>query len=61
MIAVRGVAMIEERALVAIFRAIIADNRAGGWRKLKRERAAQAWGRRPALGGPGSAGPARSS
>jgi hypothetical protein len=28
---------INERALTAIFRAIIANNRAGGWRKLKRE------------------------
>jgi hypothetical protein len=27
-------------ALVAIFRQLIADNRAGGWRKLKRERLA---------------------
>src|SRR3954447_22803057 len=28
---------INERALVAMFRQIIADNRAGGWRKLKRD------------------------
>jgi hypothetical protein len=27
---------INERALVALFRAIIANNRAGGWRKLQR-------------------------
>ena len=27
---------VNERALVALFRAIIANNRAGGWRKLKR-------------------------
>jgi hypothetical protein len=31
---------INERALVNLFRAIIANNRAGGWRKLKREGAA---------------------
>ena len=29
---------INERALVALFRQIIANNRAGGWRKLKREK-----------------------
>lgn len=29
---------INERALVAIFRAIVANNRAGGWRKLKAAR-----------------------
>jgi hypothetical protein len=29
---------INERALKAIFQAIIANNRAGGWRKLKRDR-----------------------
>jgi hypothetical protein len=29
---------INERALLAIFRAIIANNRAGGWRKLKASR-----------------------
>ena len=28
---------INERALLAMFRAIVANNRAGGWRKLKRE------------------------
>jgi hypothetical protein len=28
---------INERALLAMFRQIIANNRAGGWRKLKRE------------------------
>ena len=28
---------INERALLAMFRAIIANNRAGGWRKLKRD------------------------
>ncbi len=28
---------INDRALLAMFRAIIANNRAGGWRKLKRE------------------------
>jgi hypothetical protein len=28
---------INERALLAMFRAIIATNRAGGWRKLKRD------------------------
>ena len=28
---------VNERALVALFRQIIANNRAGGWRKLKRE------------------------
>jgi hypothetical protein len=31
---------INERALLAMFRQIIANNRAGGWRKLKREGAA---------------------
>ena len=40
LIAIKDVASINERALVAIFRAVIADNRAGGWRKLKRDRAA---------------------
>jgi hypothetical protein len=29
---------VNERALLAMFRQIIANNRAGGWRKLKRER-----------------------
>ena len=28
---------INDRALLAMFRAIVANNRAGGWRKLKRE------------------------
>ena len=37
MIAVRKDEKINERALVAMFRQIIANNRAGGWRKLKRE------------------------
>lgn len=37
MIAVRRDEKINERALVAMFRQIIANNRAGGWRKLKRE------------------------
>jgi hypothetical protein len=36
MIALRRGETINARALTAIFRAIIADNRAGGWRKLKR-------------------------
>lgn len=35
MIAIRRGEAINEAALTAIFRAIIADNRAGGWRKLK--------------------------
>ena len=38
MIAIREGETINARALTAIFRAIIADNRAGGWRKLKRDR-----------------------
>jgi hypothetical protein len=37
MIAIRRGEPIDARALTAIFRAIIADNRAGGWRKLKRD------------------------
>ena len=37
MIAVRRDETINERALVTMFRQIIANNRAGGWRKLKRE------------------------
>ena len=37
MIAIREGEPINTTALTAIFRAIIADNRAGGWRKLKRE------------------------
>ena len=36
MIAIRRGEPINASALTAIFRAIIADNRAGGWRKLKR-------------------------
>jgi hypothetical protein len=36
MIAIPKGKPINRRALTAIFRAIIADNRAGGWRKLKR-------------------------
>jgi len=36
MIAIRQGEAINAQALTAIFRAIIADNRAGGWRKLKR-------------------------
>jgi len=39
MIAIHENEPINRPALTAIFRAIIADNRAGGWRKLKRERA----------------------
>ena len=35
MIAIKKDEPINRRALLAIFRAIIADNRAGGWRKLK--------------------------
>lgn len=38
MIAVRKDEKINERALVRMFRQIIANNRAGGWRKLKRDR-----------------------
>ena len=38
MIAIRLHETINARALTAIFKAIIADNRAGGWRKLKRAR-----------------------
>ena len=36
MIAIREGEPINERAMVELFRAIIADNRAGGWRKLKK-------------------------
>ena len=36
-IAYREGETINERALLALFRAIIANNRAGGWRKLKRD------------------------
>ena len=37
MIAIRKDERINERALLTMFRQIIANNRAGGWRKLKRE------------------------
>ena len=36
MIAIRRADPINERAMVELFRAIIANNRAGGWRKLKK-------------------------
>jgi hypothetical protein len=36
-VAVREDEVINSRALLAMFRCIIDDNRAGGWRKLKRE------------------------
>jgi hypothetical protein len=36
MIAIKQGEPINERAMVELFRAIIADNRAGGWRKLKK-------------------------
>ena len=36
MIAIRQGEPIKERAMVELFRAIIANNRAGGWRKLKK-------------------------
>ena len=39
MIAIHENEPINEPALIALFRAIIADNRAGGWRKLKQDRA----------------------
>lgn len=39
-ISIHDVDAINERALVALFRAIIADNRAGGWRRIKARRAA---------------------
>ncbi len=42
MIAIRENEPINEPAMIAIFRAIIADNRAGGWRKLKRDRGPKA-------------------
>jgi hypothetical protein len=35
MIQIRQGEPINERAMVELFRAIIANNRAGGWRKLK--------------------------
>jgi hypothetical protein len=37
-ISIYDVAAINDRAVVAYLRHVIADNRAGGWRKLKRER-----------------------
>jgi hypothetical protein len=42
MIAIREGEPINGSALLAIFRAIIADNRAGGWRTLKRDRGSTA-------------------
>ena len=39
MIAIRKDEPINRRAITALFRAIIADNRAGGWRALKRQAA----------------------
>jgi hypothetical protein len=36
-VAIREGETINARALTAMFRQIIANNRAGGWRKLKRE------------------------
>ena len=38
MIAIHKDERVNERALLTMFRQIIANNRAGGWRKLKRER-----------------------
>jgi len=37
-VAIRQGGNVNAEALTAMFRQIIADNRAGGWRKLKRER-----------------------
>ena len=37
-VAIRDVAAINERALLAMLRTIIANNRAGGWRRLKAQR-----------------------
>jgi hypothetical protein len=37
-VAIREGETINSRALSAMLERIIADNRAGGWRKLKRER-----------------------
>ena len=37
-ISIRDAATINEPAMVALFRAIISNNRAGGWRQLKRDR-----------------------
>jgi hypothetical protein len=39
MIAIREGEPVNERAMVELFRRIIANNRAGGWRKLKRDAA----------------------
>jgi hypothetical protein len=36
-ISIKDASTINERAMVAMFRQIVANNRAGGWRKLKRE------------------------
>ena len=38
MIAIREGEPINDRAMIELFRSIIADNRAGGWRKLKQAR-----------------------
>jgi len=38
-VAIRAGEKVNEKALVAMFRQIIANNRAGGWRKLKAARA----------------------
>jgi hypothetical protein len=38
MIAIHENEPINRPAMLALFRAIIADNRAGGWRKLKKGR-----------------------
>jgi len=43
-VAVREDETINATALTAMFRQIIANNRAGGWRKLKREAASGAGG-----------------
>src|SRR5262245_45438956 len=37
-VAIRRGEAINERALTALFRAVIANNRAGGWRKIERAR-----------------------
>jgi hypothetical protein len=36
-VAIRAGEKVNEKALVAMFRQIIANNRAGGWRKLKHD------------------------
>jgi len=41
MIAIHEGEPINRRAMTAIFKAIIADNRAGGWRKLKAARSSR--------------------